>query len=202
MKMKTMALMLCSALIAHGAEEMVRVGGSGRLAIVDACGGLQQDSISGAAGDIRRILMLDVSTPSGGEWSLADSTRAFAAADANAAVFVVKDSSLPISLVALESKWGVVNATGLSDGAVKKEILRVATMVLGGAGSHYPASSMRPAFTAEEIDTKTGDAITFDSMMAIFNYIPALGMKQYRMMDREDAVEAGYIKANSSGGAK
>ena len=193
MKKLIILLAVCSvsALFANN-DDMVRVSGQGKIAIVNACSAAASP-IESAASDIRRILMLEVETKSG-TWSLVDAAKSFENTGANAAVFVVRDPTLPMSLVAMEAKWGIANANGLSDACLKKEILRVATIVLGGASSKYPASTMRAVFTPEDLEKKAGDAITFDSMMSIFNYIPYLGMKQARFMDREDAIEMGVIK--------
>lgn len=102
-----------------------------------------------------------------------------------------------MSLVAMEARWGVVNAEGLDEGCVSKEVLRVMTVILGGASSKYTASMMRPVFSKEDLSKKAGDVVTFDSIMAISTYLPELGIKPYQMMTREEAVEEGLIKADA-----
>jgi hypothetical protein len=53
---------------------------------------------------------------------------------------------------------------------------------------------MRPVFSKEDLETKAGQVITFDSLMSIYSYIPSLGLKQYQMMTREDAEAEGLVK--------
>lgn len=175
--------------------ERVKVGGKGKVAIVNACEA-PSASLETAANKIGNLLMINIEVKKG-EWKFAEAKKSLEATGANAAVFVVKDAALPISLIAMEDKWGVVNADGLEDKSIEKEVLRVATVILGGASSKYPASSMRPVFSKEDISKKAGEIITFDSIMAIFGYLPELGIKQFKMMAKDDAIEEGLIKADA-----
>jgi hypothetical protein len=178
-----------------GKDEMLKIGGEGKVSIVNACNA-SASPLQMAARKIGNMLMIHCDVISG-TWKFSDAKNAFAATKANAAVFVVEDESLPLSLIAMESKWGVVNARELGEKALEKEILRVATIVLGGGSSKYPASTMRPVFSREDLETKAGQVITFDSLMSIYSYIPALGLKQFQMMTREDAEAEGLIKKES-----
>ena len=168
---------------------MVLVNADGKLAIVNACG-YQGNGIANSVKKIGNVFMI-VAQEQTGTWSLDKATEAFSATKANAAVFVVKDKSLPISLVALESRWGVVNAEGMTDSVLGKEIMRISTLLLGGASSKYEASVMRPAFSLEDIE-KLGELATIDSLMAIFPNLQKYGFKQYEMMTFREAYESGY----------
>jgi len=183
MKKVVLALVMCAAMAAS-CEEMVKIGGKGRLAVVDTYGA-PQEAVQRAARKLENLLLITVSAEKG-TWSFANAQSAFDAAKATAAVFIVKDPALPMSLVAMESKWGVVNADGLDEKGVEKELLRVATVVLGGASSKYTASSMRPVFSKEGL-AKAGDVVTFDSLMAMFTYLPEMGFKQHELVPKEDA---------------
>lgn len=133
--------------------------------------------------------MIETETQSG-KWSLSSAKDSFAATGATASVFVVKDDSLPISLIAMEARWGVVNAALLEGKTIEKEILRVAIVLLGGASSKYPASTMRPAFSREDLND-VGDLVTIDTLMAIFPNLEKHGFKQYQMMTYREACEEG-----------
>lgn len=169
---------------------MVMVNAAGKLAIVNACS-YEGAVISNTVKKIGNVFMILAEEQKTGTWSLCEAKTAFDATKANAAVFVVKDKSLPISLVAIESRWGVVNADGMSDAILSKEIMRVTTLLLGGASSKYPASVMRPAFSLEDIE-KVGELATIDSLMAIFPNLKAYGFKQYEMMSFREAYESGF----------
>ena len=196
MKKSIVAFGLLIAGIAFGAApEMVKVGGEGKVAIVNACDA-QTAALDVALRKVANLLMINFEIKKG-EWRLAEAQKCFDAAKANAAVFIVKDKTLPMSLIAMEAKWGVVNAEGLDEKGVMREALRVATVVLGGASSKYSASTMRPVFSKDDLATKAGDLITFDSIMSISTYLPELGIKPYQMMTREEAIEEGLIKADA-----
>lgn len=168
---------------------MVLVNAEGKLAIVNACGA-PSEAVAAAAKKIGNIFMIVAEPQTADGWSLAGAKDAFAATGGNAAVFIVKDSSLPISLVAPEACWGVVNAEGMSGEVLGKEIMRTATILLGAASSKYEASVMRPAFSLEDID-KLGELATIDSLMAIFPNLKTYGFKQYEMMTFREACENG-----------
>lgn len=175
--------------------EMLKFGGEGKVAVVNACDA-PTNALDFALRKIANLMMFNYEIQKG-EWKLAEAQKCFDAAKANVAIFVIKDKSLPISLVAMESKWGVVNAEGLDEKSLMRETMRVATVVLGGASSKYTASTMRPVFSKEDLANKTGDLITFDSIMAISPYLSVLGIKPYQMMTREDAIAEGLIKADA-----
>ena len=170
----------------------VLVGAEGKLAIVDACG-IGEDAIKSASKKIGNFFMIE-SVTQGGQWSLMSAKDSFAATGATAAVFVVKDEALPISLIAMESRWGVVNAALLDGKTLEKEVLRVAIVLLGGASSKYPASTMRPAFSVDDLN-EVGELVTIDTLMAIFPNLEKYGFKQYQMMTYREACEEGLAPA-------
>lgn len=169
--------------------EMVVIPGKGKVAFINTTD-ISNDAFAFSVDALDKLLYLGVEVRKG-EWKLGEAKKQMG--DATAAVFLVKDKTLPISLIALEEKWGVVNGEGLSVSNIQKEVVRVTTVVLGGASSKYPASAMRPAFSAEDLN-KVGTLITIDSLMAIFPNLELHGFQRFRKMDREEAVEQGLIK--------
>ena len=182
---------ICLAAVAANENNprTVKVGGAGKLVFVNASQ-VDDSCLKSAAGKICNILMMDAEVKKG-KWSLADAKKSMEALGATAAVFVVDDPSLPMSLVAMEEKWGVANASGLDAETLAKETLRVAIVVLGGASSKYPASVMRPVFSKEDLVKNAGSLVTIDALMAICPNLPSLGIKQFTMMDYADALEDG-----------
>ena len=177
-------------------KERVKVGGCGKVAVVNASA-VSTNALKSAADKLANFMMVDIEVVKG-EWSLKDAKKGLEATGANAAVFVIDDKTMPMSLIAMEEKWGMANANGLDEKSVEKELLRVMTVVIGGASSKYEASVMRPVFSKADLEKKAGDIVTFDSIMAIFGYLPDLGIKPYKMMSRELAIEKGLIKADQA----
>ena len=176
-------------LFAEEHKEMVKIGGEGKFVVVNAAG-VDDALLQKAVGKLGSILLIEVEVKNG-TWNLADAKKCLADTKGKAAVFVVKDEKLPMSLIAIEEKWGVANVFGLSDVAITRETMRVSTIVLGGASSKYAASAMRPVFSASDLEQKAGDLITIDSLMAIYPNLDALGFKQYEPMEYIVALEDG-----------
>ena len=171
---------------------IVRVGGKGRVAFVNACDA-PTGELEAMLPQVAKILQIDLGVQRG-NWSLPTAQKDFEDAKASIAIFIARDKSLPMSLIAMESKWGFVNAEGLDAKCVKKEAMRVALVLLGSAASRFPASMMRPVFSREDLATKAGELLTFDSVLPLENYMPALGIEPYRLLAREDAIAEGLLK--------
>lgn len=191
-KRVVVAVSLLAATFAVAApSDMITVGGKGKVSFVNTCDA-PTNALALSMKKLGGILMINLEITKG-SWSLAEAKKSYDAVGANVAIFIVKDKTLPMSLIAMESKWGVVNAEGLDDSGVAKEAMRVATVLLGAASSRFPASTMRPVFSADDLK-KAGEVVTFDSIMAISEFLPSLGIERYEMMTREDAIANGLIK--------
>lgn len=193
-------LLVCSFAQADDNDTLIKIGGKGKVAFVNTCEA-PTDALDASLKKLGEILMINLVIQKG-EWTLADAQKNFDAAGANTAIFIVKDKTLPMSLIAMESKWGVVNAEGLDATSISKEALRVATVLLGGASSRYTASTMRGVFSKEDLQKKAGEIVTFDSIMSIVNYLPSLGIEQFQMMTKGDAIESGLLKDDKKPAAK
>ena len=198
--MKSMTMMTCvlfAAIAAFAdkpaAEKLQRFGGEGHVSLVNAGGLAKNDALVEVQKGMEELLLVPIKI-STGTWTLATADEAAKATGAKAAVFVVKDDALPISLVAMESRWAVVNAKDLTDKAARREVMRVASILLGAAYSQYDASVMRPAFSRDDLEKKVGDAFTIDVLLPILNGMQRIGIKQFELMTKEEAVEAGYLK--------
>lgn len=201
MKLNNIAIASCIAIsmtfLSAFAEEDEQkpYGGEGVLAFVNTCDA-SPACLKVAADTMKNMLMIHTEVKNG-SWSLARSKQSLADAKATAAVFVVKEKLLPVTLVAIEEKWGVVNADGIDDTALEKEVIRVASLVMGAAYSKYSASVMRPVFDMSEFapkGTNVQDVITFDVLLNMDGALPKLGFKPFRMLTKEEAIAEGYIK--------
>lgn len=170
-------------------EELLKVGGKGKIAFVNAAG-VDDALLKTAAERISNTFQINTEIQKG-SWSLAEARKQFAATKANVAVFLVNEKTMPMSLVAIEERWGMANAAGLDDACITKQALRVATLVLGGASSRYPASVMRHVFSPEDLKNKAGSALTVDAMMAIAPNLADLGIEEFMFLDYESALDEG-----------
>lgn len=116
--------------------------------------------------------------------------------DATVAIYIIDDEKLPLSLVAVESRWGAVNTSQLKLGTrFSKELSRVVTMVLGGDRSQFPASPMQTVCSASDLDKLLTDNFAMDSVTQIQLNTKALGMSRNGKTSYLKACEEGWAHA-------
>ena len=138
-----------------------------------------------------------------GKFDLA--TASTAKGDANAAIIIVDDPALPMSLVAMEEKWGLVNVAKLAADnpktllliqRVEKMVTRVATGVLGGLYNYdVNFSAMRPIYDLAALDKMFGHAIAPVSLSAMSATLPQLGLSPKGFVTYEQACIEGWAPA-------
>ena len=118
------------------------------------------------------------------------------AADANLAIYIVDDPKLPMSLVAAESGWGVINANGLETGErFSRQLTRVFALTAGAMCSMNIHSPMQPVFKVEDLDKLLSDNIMRDMIDAIRHNMKARGITQNTVSSYLRACEQGWAPA-------
>ena len=114
-------------------------------------------------------------------------------------VFVVKDETLPMSLIAPEAKWALVNVAKLASDKpafyemrTMKEITRVTTLLLGGADSQYPQCVMAVAPTMKDIDNFMDSRLPVDVIDRMKKNMGKLGIGSYSVTTYRAACKAGW----------
>jgi len=116
--------------------------------------------------------------------------------DANFAIYVVNDQSMPMSLVAAEAGWGVVNTFGLDVGdRFSKQLTRVFALTVGAMSSRNVHSPMRPVTRVEQLDGVKSDDIMIDMIDALRINMKAHGMTQARIASYLKACQEGWAPA-------
>jgi len=120
----------------------------------------------------------------------------------NATIFVIDDAALPMSLLALEARWAMVNVAPLkSDKAsffearVKKEVFRVAACLLGAACSKYPTCITSCVTKPEDLDNIFEIKMPAEFEMRFANYMPGLGITPWARAMYRRAVMEGWAPA-------
>lgn len=138
------------------------------------------------------------------KFSLATAKAEREKAGAGAGVFVTEDPALPMSLVALEECWGMVNLAPLKAGApdaakfasrFRKELIRITSVVFSGAKSQYRTSPLQTVKSAAELDKTIGDAYGIDSLMNIVKNLPDLGIEPDKRITYMAACQQGIAPA-------
>ena len=194
------------AVVQKEKQRMSRTGGmlvkpntmKGSLAIVNTQKKVTTKELGWVADRLHRDMRIDVRLMDGGKVDVSTVEKAKAALKSEVAVFIVDDPALPVSLVAYEAHWGIVNVAKLESakpdpvllyGRTKVETMRVVALVCGSGDSQYPGSTLSIGDKPEDLDAVNG-ALPIDAMnkmavsLARINVTPAV-YTSYRRACRE-----------------
>lgn len=167
---------------------IIEKAGTGKLAIVNCQKKYETSAIAAKAEQFNKVLRIAMET-SEGAWKLGDKLPV----GANAAVYIVDDPALPMSLVATEAHWGVVNVAELDTPArFNKAFARTAIMTFGGGVSQFKGSPMQSVSSPADLDKVLNDAITFDAMTAMMKNLQAIGVTQAKKTTYRKACMEGW----------
>ena len=117
----------------------------------------------------------------------------------NVTVFVVDDETLPMSLIAPESRWAVVNVAKLKSNAepffkarVEKTIVRALALLLGGSDSQYPMCVTGSVLKASDLDRYTSPQLPIDVVDRISKNAASYGITPYKITTYRKACEEGW----------
>lgn len=123
------------------------------------------------------------------------------ASGANGAVFIIDDPAYPISLVAAESKWGIVNIAPLKTGAkdneslkkrARRELWRVFYAVAGAADADVQLCLLRPVFSGDDIEALVPNTVCPAVQPRVDDHLKAMGLKKWQRATYREACEAGW----------
>ena len=124
------------------------------------------------------------------------------AVQGEASIFVVDDPSLPMTLLAREEKWGLVNVAALAADKPKtltllsranKLTTRLITDILGGNNClQVNFSAMKPVYSLKDLDAMEGHAIAPMSLTQMMYSLPKLGLSPVMMTTYQDACAEGW----------
>ncbi len=119
---------------------------------------------------------------------------------AGVCVYLVDDATLPMSLIALEEGWGLVNLAPLREGEAdekkfalrfRKEFIRVSSVVFSGARSQYKTSPLQKVCSVADLDKVIGDQYGMDTLMGIGTHLPEIGIVRDQMITYREACNRG-----------
>ena len=177
----------------------VEFPGVGKIAILNNQNAMPQEIIDENANALRTLARGIEVAVQDAAFTLGGAKEARSAIGAAAAVFVVDDKALPISLIAIEDGWGVVNVAPLKEGAdeaklksrFKKEFVRVCSIVFTGAKSQFKNSPLQSATSVSDLDKIIGENFGIDTMTAMMNHLPEIGVKPGSKMTYRNACMQG-----------
>lgn len=200
MKRTVFALFAVFALVAHAAENkpssagadkdakriaarqrmlektggIIEKAGTGRVVVVNAQDKIPARTIAERINMLNKAVRVRIDIEKG-SWKFGDKVPE----GANAAIFVVNNPDLPISLLAIEEQWGVLNVAKLDKGRrFNRAFVRVAISTLGAGVSQFKGSPMQPVTCVEDLDKLDGDGITIDALRSILSNLQRIGVTQ------------------------
>ena len=185
---------------------IVRKAGSmkGRIAVVNAQGKVDAAELDKALEPLRKTLRMDIALVKGDAVDLATASDAFKKQQANMALFIVEDSSIPGTILVMpENAWGILNIAPLAVGAdreklcsrVQKETVRAFAYVAGAANSQFSGSVMGPVSGLGDLDGIDTCRLPPDMQARIFNYAEGFGVKPYIQTTYLNACREGWAPA-------
>lgn len=119
-----------------------------------------------------------------------------------ACLFVVDDPALPMSLVAPEARWAMVNMAPLKtekkaffDARVKKELSRGFSYLGGAANSQFDLALTGCVVRPSGLDEFASDEIPFDVLRRIEGYMRGYGIAPYKLTTYRKACQEGWAPA-------
>ena len=165
--------------------------GQGKVVIVNCQSRIAESLIKERTDRLARLLKCAFEVRKGA-WEISAPN----AADANIAIYIVDDPKLPMSLVAAESGWGVVNAVGLESGErFSRQLTRVFALTAGAMCSINIHSPMQPVSKVEDLDKLLSDNIMPDMIDSIRHNMKARGITQNTVSSYLRACEQGWAPA-------
>lgn len=162
--------------------------GTGRVVVVNAQSKFAFSDIESQVKKCNGAIRVKIDVENGA-WKFGDKVPA----GANVAVFVVNDPALPISLVAMEEQWGVLNVAKLEGKSrFNKALARVMISTLGAGVSQFKGSPMQTVTNANDLDKLHSEGITFDALQAIMRNLQNLGVTQSRKTTYRRACMEGW----------
>lgn len=176
----------------------------GCVLVADCGSGLAPEVIDGAVRSLEGITRVDFKRKTLGAFSIADTpAKAKAEVGAAAAVFVVDDPALPLSLLAPEGNWGVVNVAPMRVGGASadvvarragKEFLRIGALALG-AWHGEGGSVLRGVKDARGLDAIQSGRLTLFELRNVMNSLLSLGVTRASTTTYLQACREGWASA-------
>ena len=174
---------------------------TGYLVVVNGQDKVTTAELKPTIAKIQEVLNLNVEVIDGATATLSTAKGLREELKANAAVFIVDDPELPMSLIAYEDRWGIVNVAKLADektnkvqrfGRTKNEMVRVLAMVCGACESQFPSSVLNVGVRPRDLDMASAD-LPYDVMNRMVSSLKKSGVTP--------AVYATYKRACKEGWA-
>ena len=181
---------------------MLRRPGSGTIAFVNLQRRVSSDRLAAKIEQFSSQLRVEITiNDSKGPFKLANVASDMESRKALVGIYLVEDETLPMSLVATEAKWAVINVAALAadsptseqlEARVRKMIVRATATLLGAGVSRNNDSVMRYCSSVSELDDLRGDNMLMDSLVNVLNSMSAFGFRFATLTSYRQACQEGW----------
>ena len=170
---------------------IVEKKGLGKIVVINCQSKISVNKIKERVDRLSRLLKYNFEVRSG-EWNICESIPS----DANLAIFIVDKADLPLSLVAVESGWGMMNTAEINnDISFSKQLTRVFALTAGAMCSRNKHSPMQPITQAKQIETLLSDNIMRDMIDSIRQNLASRGIEMSKISSYVKACQEGWAPA-------
>lgn len=168
----------------------------GRIVVVNAQDAVAEDVLKAATDSFADTIRTDIVIEKGA-FDIENP-----ALKGEATLFIINNDNLPMSLIAPEGKWAVMNVAKLKseksaffDARIKKEAFRALVYLCGGGASKYEQCITKCVTKAEDLDylAKINLPLEFNERFA--KYLPGYGITPYKLVPYRRACQEGWAPA-------
>lgn len=172
------------------------VAAKGKVVIINAQERIPTTVVADSVKSLAAELKMNVELAEGSSYEM------YKCPDGSLGAIVIADrDDLPMSVVAAECTWGILNVAKLDAEGMKairrfkREFARVVCFTFGQSNSQFKGSPLATVKKASDLDTIVVDQMTFDAQMMVLKTLSNLGMTQYRKTSYKKAVQEGWAPA-------
>ena len=169
------------------------IAAKGKVVIVNAQDRIAASVVSGRVERLAKDLRMNVELAALPDWKMYANP-----AGATGAVVLVDRPDLPMSVVAAENCWGLLNVAPLLSDPAKaekrfiREFARVVCFAFGQSFSQFRGSPLGTVDSPEALDRVVTDNMTFDAMTMVIRTLTNRGMTQRRKTSYKKACREGW----------
>ena len=181
---------------------LIEIPGQGKIVIVNGQTKIGAEAISERVEALKKVVRVNIESTTcekcqKGECAEGCIVKAIQLPEgAQAAVFIINNPELPMSLIATEAGWGILNVAGLNEGKeFKTEFNRVAIMTFGGCVSQFKGSPMQTVRGTNDLNKLIGDGFTFDAVQSMMKNLQNVGVTQAKRSTYKKLCQEGTAPA-------
>lgn len=159
---------------------IIERAGVGKVAVVNCQDKFGKDKIAAKTEEFKKYIRVDMTTIDGAKINAANALTDCRKlpAGVTAALYVVDDPALPMSLASVEEQWALINVAHLENELrFNKQFARGVIMAFGGGVSQYKGSPMQVVRKPEDLDKIVSQTLALDNLTSIRRNLDDLGVK-------------------------